>query len=139
MHPVIVAALYIAVAASAGLFILFLSWFFSKSLGYYEKKKGKNDPWECGVPPLDTNRERISVKFFLVAVLFILFDIEIVFLIPWAIAFNRAARMPSDSGYETHPDAWPILLQGIIFIGILALGLWYEIARGGMTWERSEP
>ena len=78
-------------------------------------------PYECGVPTFGNARERFSVKFYLVAVLFILFDIEIVFLYPWAVAFGRMGVF--------------VLVEMFIFVSILLGGLFYAWKEGALTWR----
>jgi NADH-quinone oxidoreductase subunit A len=78
-------------------------------------------PYECGVPALGNARERFSVKFYLIAVLFILFDIEIVFLYPWAVAFDRLGLLA--------------LVEMFLFIVILFIGYVYVWKKGALEWD----
>lgn len=82
----------------------------------------KDAAYECGMPPITDAHQRFSVKFYLVAILFVLFDIEIVFLYPWAVHFNQM----------------PAFLFGemIVFLGILFLGWWYVIRKGAVDWSK---
>lgn len=87
----------------------------------------KDMPYESGMPPLGDAHERFSIKFYLVAMLFIVFDIETVFLIPWgAIFFSGAAGGPS-TGF--------LLLEMLAFIFILAVGYVYIWKRGALEWD----
>ena len=81
----------------------------------------KDAAYECGMPPISDAHQRFSVKFYLVAILFVLFDIEVVFLYPWAVQF----------------DSMPAFLFGemVVFIGILFLGWWYVIRKGAVDWS----
>lgn len=81
----------------------------------------KGVPYESGMPPLGGTRERFSVKFYLVAMLFIVFDIETVFMIPWAKAFRQLGLFG--------------LVEMAIFILILAAGLVYIWKRGALEWD----
>lgn len=82
----------------------------------------KTTPYECGVPMLQEDaRKRYSVKFYLVAVLFILFDVEIAFLLPWAIQFKQ------------NPGSFWIM---IMFVSTLCLGYIYVWGKGALDWER---
>jgi NADH-quinone oxidoreductase subunit A len=81
----------------------------------------KEMPYESGIAPLGTARERFSVKFYLVAILFIVFDLEAVFLIPWAVAMR-------DLG-------WSGLGAMGIFLFVLTVGLVYEWKKGAMEWD----
>ena len=82
----------------------------------------KEVPYECGVDPVGTAKQRFSVHFYLVAVLFILFDIEAVFLFPWAVALQ-------DIGIAGFVEA-------VVFVAILALGLGYAWRKGVLDWNR---
>jgi NADH-quinone oxidoreductase subunit A len=84
-------------------------------------------PYECGLDPAGQPRRRLSVKFFLVAVLFIIFDVEVVFFYPWALAFREG--MAGGGGMF-------LLVEMGIFLGVLALALVYAWGRGALEWER---
>lgn len=81
----------------------------------------KRAPYESGMPALGSTRERFSVKFYLVAMLFIVFDIETVFMIPWAVAFRQLGLFG--------------LVEMGVFILILAIGFIYIWKRGALEWE----
>jgi NADH-quinone oxidoreductase subunit A len=81
----------------------------------------KGAPYESGMPPLGSTRERFSVKFYLVAMLFIIFDIETVFLIPWAAAFRQLGVFG--------------LIEMGVFMLVLGVGLVYVWKRGALEWE----
>lgn len=89
------------------------------------KNKIKDSAYECGVPVGGQTRTRFSVKFYVTAMLFILFDIEVVFLIPWSLAFRDFVSV-----------GIPILLPGLFFLGVLVLGLFYEVRKGALDWEK---
>ncbi|MCB9834296.1 MAG: NADH-quinone oxidoreductase subunit A [Planctomycetes bacterium] len=78
--------------------------------------------YECGVQPQVDAKRRFSVKFYQVAVLFVVFDVEVAFLFPWAILFR------SSQGFA-------MLGEMFVFLGILAIGLYYVIKRGALEWE----
>src|SRR6266705_2766076 len=63
--------------------------FISQFVGQRKRTRTKMMPYECGKDPVGTARERFSVKFYLIAMIFILFDIEVIFLVPWAVVFRR--------------------------------------------------
>src|SRR5689334_5518368 len=87
----------------------------------------KQTPYESGMPPLGSAHERFSVKFYLVAMLFIVFDIETVFLIPWgAIFFGDQAGGPG-MGF--------LLVEMLVFLAILAVGYVYVWKRGALEWD----
>ncbi len=81
----------------------------------------KDSPYESGMPPLGGTRQRFSVKFYLIAMLFIVFDIEVVFLIPWGVAFRRLGL----SGF----------VAMAIFILVLEVGHAYAWKRGALEWD----
>jgi NADH-quinone oxidoreductase subunit A len=81
-------------------------------------------PYESGMPVLGNARERFSVKFYLVAMLFIIFDIETVFMIPWAVAFRQLQEL-----------AGLLIIEMVVFIVILAVGYVYIWKRGALQWD----
>ena len=81
----------------------------------------KLEPYECGVEPVGDTREPIPVKFFLVAILFILFDIEVIFLYPWAVI----SRQLGVFGF----------VEMLVFVVILLVGYFYVLGRGALKWE----
>lgn len=90
-------------------------------LGPKREFADKMEPFECGESQIVSPYQRFSVKFYLVAVLFILFDIEAVFLFPWAILFKKLGMFG--------------LIEMILFLLILGVGLTYVWIRGGLDWE----
>jgi NADH-quinone oxidoreductase subunit A len=89
----------------------------------------KDSPYESGMPPLGSAHERFSVKFYLVAMLFIIFDIETVFLIPWGtIYFNGG-------GPTGGPSTGFLLVEMLVFMLILAVGYVYVWKRGALQWN----
>jgi NADH-quinone oxidoreductase subunit A len=81
----------------------------------------KDENFECGIEVKGNARFPFSVKYFLIAILFVLFDVEIIFFYPWAVNFK-------DFGWE---GFWEML----IFLGFLLFGFWYIIRRGALNWE----
>src|SRR4029079_645962 len=69
---------------------------FSQFVGQRKRTKTKLMPYECGKDPVGSARERFSVKFYLIAMIFILFDIEVIFLIPWAVVYKSLASQAAD-------------------------------------------
>ena len=88
----------------------------------------KNAPFECGSVPIGNARERFSVKFYVVAILFVVFDIEAIFLYPWAVLL-----LPSE-GYAGL--GWPGLVTMGIFVATLLAGLAYVWRKGVLDWSR---
>jgi NADH-quinone oxidoreductase subunit A len=87
--------------------------------------KIKDSAYECGIPAEGVVHTRFSVKFFLTALLFMLFDLEIVILIPWSFIYR-----------EFLANHIAILGPVLFFIGVLVLGLVYEVKKGALQWER---
>src|SRR5262245_14142998 len=81
----------------------------------------KLDPYESGMIPLGNTRERFSVKFYMIAILFIVFDIEAVFLIPWAVWFRRLG--------------WFGFIEMLVFIFVLLVGFVYIWKKGALEWD----
>jgi len=77
-------------------------------------------PYECGMPPVGDARERQSVKFYLVAMIFLLFDIEVAFLYPWAMALRQLG--------------WSGFIQVVLFMGLLLAGYVYVWRKGALDW-----
>jgi NADH-quinone oxidoreductase subunit A len=107
----------IGVAAFLGIVFLTLQRF----LGPHRPNPEKLSTYESGMPPIKSARERFSVKYYMVAVLFILFDIEVIFLYPWAVNF----RMLGLFGY----------IEMITFIVILMIGYIYILKKGALQWD----
>lgn len=85
----------------------------------------KDTAYECGMPPAGKSRTRYAVKFYVTAMLFILFDIEVVFLIPWILSYR-----------EFLVNGIPIVAPMAVFFGIFIIGLIYELKKGAIEWER---
>lgn len=83
-------------------------------------EKNKLSPYECGIDPIGDARERFSVRFYIVAMLFLVFDVEVVFLFPWAVIYDKLALFG--------------LIEMIIFIGILVVGYYYAWRKGALEW-----
>ncbi len=81
----------------------------------------KKSPYESGIPPLGDARERFAVKYYIVAMLFLLFDVEVVFLFAWGAVFSRVGLL----GYSAI----------MIFLFVLVVGLVYEWKKGALEWE----
>lgn len=85
----------------------------------------KDSPYECGIQSTGTLNTRFSAKFFLTAMLFLIFDLEVVFLIPFVFVYR-----------EFLAQQLPILGPMLFFLGVLILGLYYEVKKGALSWEK---
>jgi NADH-quinone oxidoreductase subunit A len=94
---------------------------FSSLIGQKKYSKAKMAPYECGCEPIGTARERFPIKFYLIAMLFILFDIEAVFLYPWAILYKKLGVFG--------------LVEMGLFVVILFVGYIYVWKKGALEWE----
>jgi NADH-quinone oxidoreductase subunit A len=112
----------LVIAAGMGAVILGLSWM----LGRHQRNPSKLAPYESGVPLLDVNRKRINVRFYQIAMLFILFDIEAAFLYPWAVIYRDAAHGPA---------AWFIFNEMLVFILLLGVGYVYVWKKKTFDWK----
>ena len=115
--PVLLQVL-IAMAVAAGMLG------FSYLLGRKVKNRVKDIPYECGITPVGNARERFSVKFYLVAMLFILFDIEAVFLYPWAVVYRELKMFA--------------FVEMLVFIVLILAGFFYIWKKGALDWSEPE-
>lgn len=111
----------LVIAVAFGGVFLGLNWI----VGKHQRNPSKLAPYESGVPLLDTNRKRVNVRFYQIAMLFILFDIEAAFLYPWAVIYRDAAHGPAG-----------MFLFGemLVFIVLLAVGYIYVWKKKAFDW-----
>ena len=112
------------VAGTVGAVILGLSWL----LGRHQRNPAKLGTYESGVPLLDENRKRMNVRFYQIAMLFILFDIEAAFLYPWAVIYRDATRTSSAL-------AWFVFGEMLLFILLLGVGYVYVWKKRAFDWK----
>jgi NADH-quinone oxidoreductase subunit A len=91
------------------------------SIGPKNRGRVKDAQWECGIESVGDARAPISVKYFLIAILFVLFDVEIIFMYPWAVNFRQLGLV----GF----------VEMILFMGILLAGFYYVIRKGVLNWD----
>ena len=103
-----------------GLLFAVPSVLLSRFLGPRKPTPEKSAPYECGMPAVGDARERMSVKFYLVAMIFLLFDIEVAFLYPWAMALRELG--------------WPGFIQVVLFMVLLLAGYVYVWRKGALDW-----
>jgi NADH-quinone oxidoreductase subunit A len=99
----------------------------SQLVGQRKQTRTKLMPYECGKDPVGSARERFSVKFYLIAMIFILFDIEAIFLIPWAVVFKRLAA-------ESAMMRNLVYFEMMIFVALLLVGYIYVVKKGAFDW-----
>jgi NADH-quinone oxidoreductase subunit A len=111
---------------AAGFAITFIV--LSQLVGQRKRTRAKLMPYECGKDPVGSARERFSVKFYLIAMIFILFDIEVIFLVPWAVVF-KTLSLPQYGMRNL------VFFEMLLFIALLAAGLIYVIKKGAFDWS----
>ena len=116
--PVLV-QITIAVVVAAALVAL------SYLIGKRVKDRVKDSPYECGIAPTGSARERFSVKFYLVGIVFILFDIEAVFLYPWAVVYRELKMFA--------------FVEMLLFVVLILVGFFYVWKKGALDWSSDSP
>ena len=109
--------IFMAIGLVMGVFMLIIGFV----LGPNRPDAEKRTPFECGFEAFEDARMKFDVRYYLVAILFIIFDLEIAFLFPWAIVLNDIGMF----GF----------LAMVVFLGILVIGFIYEWKKGALTWE----
>ena len=100
----------------------------SHVVGKRKNTRAKLMPYECGMDPVGSAHQRFSVKFYLIAMLFILFDIEAIFLLPWAVVFKTLGQTTSKSF---------VFFEMMIFVAALLVGYIYVWKKGLFEWNRN--
>lgn len=111
----------IAIMFVVALGFVVTTMFVTHALGPKRKTLTKQDAFECGIEPKGNARAPFNIKYFLVAILFVLFDVEVIFMYPWAVNFK-------DLGVSA-------FIEMIVFIGLLLVGYFYIIKKGALHWE----
>lgn len=109
--------IFIAVGLAVGILAIGFGWLLSPN----RPDKAKLSPYECGFEAFEDSRMKFDVRYYLVAILFIIFDLEIAFLFPWAVALNEIGM----AGF----------VAMMIFLAILVVGFIYEWKKGALEWE----
>ena len=100
----------------------------SALLGFRGRRnRAKDIAWECGMIPTGEGSTRLGIRFYLVAMLFILFDIEVVFLYPWAAVYREMLSVPATRDL--------ILFAMLSFLGVLFVGYFYALKKGAFDWR----
>jgi len=118
--------LFLMVLLALGLALSLLA--IAKYAGPYQPSAIKESAYESGQDPVGTARDRYSVKFYLVAMIFIVFDVELVFLYPWAVSFRTFLAAGGGAALAS------VSVIGV-FVLILVVGLLYDVKKGGLDWD----
>ena len=114
--------IFLAVGGAVGIISLGAGFVVGKLLGVYNKPHAaRATPYECGFEAFEDARMKFDVRYYLVAILFILFDLEIAFFFPWAVVLDEIGAF----GY------WAMM----VFLGVLVVGFIYEWKKGALEWE----
>jgi NADH-quinone oxidoreductase subunit A len=116
--------LQILVAFGMGAAMVAASWF----IGRHRNSVTKLAAYECGIVAVGDARQRFSVRFYMVAMLFILFDVEAVFMMPWAVIYRK---LPSIPGVGRYFGFWEM----VVYLGFIAVGLYYIVRKGILDWS----
>jgi NADH-quinone oxidoreductase subunit A len=111
--------LFIQLACAVGFVVFAMT--LSHAVGPKRKSQIKNTAWECGIEGTGQARTPISVKYFLIAILFVLFDVEVIFMYPWAVNFRALG--------------WAGFVEMILFMGTVLAGFYYIVKKGVLKWE----
>ena len=117
VHDYLPIAIFLGVSAVIGLALMVAPFL----VAYKSPDPEKLSAYECGFNPFDDARMKFDVRFYLVAILFIIFDLEVAFLFPWAVAFGALG--------------WFGFWSMMIFLGVLTVGFIYEWKKGALEWE----
>ncbi len=109
-----------------GLGMVVASWF----VGRHRNTPTKLAAYECGIEAVGDARQRFSVRFYMVAVLFILFDVEAVFIMPWAVVYRK---LPLITGNKLF-GFWEML----VYLGFVGVGLYYIVRKGILNWSQDK-
>jgi NADH-quinone oxidoreductase subunit A len=122
LSPYVAVLIQFLLAAVIAVVILVANRIFGQRAAKHPRK---DSAYECGMDPIGDPQPRFSVKFYVTAMLFILFDIEVVFLLPAVLIYREfvAAHLP-------------IILPLMFFVSVLTMGLWYELRKGAIEWEQ---
>ncbi len=118
--------LQVLVAFGIGLSIVVASWF----VGRHRNTATKLAAYECGIESVGDARRRFSVRFYMVAMLFILFDVEAVFMMPWAVIYRK---LPAITGQRFF-GFWEMM----VYLGFVAVGLYYIVRKGILNWSQDK-
>ena len=113
--------IFLVVAVGLSSAFVFLPMGVSRLTGAHKPDPAKLTEYECGFPAFEDARSQFDVRFYLVAILFIIFDLEVAFLFPWAVAFGGLG--------------WYGFWSMMVFLGVLTVGFIYEWRKGALEWD----
>src|SRR6201989_756546 len=116
-------AIQIVVAIGLACFMVAASYF----LGKHKRSRTKLSAYECGIVPVGDARGRFSVRFYMVAMLFILFDVEAVCMMPWAVIYRKLYHITGQRLF----GFWEM----VVYLGFVAVGLYYIVRKGILDWS----
>ena len=119
--------LFIIVGSAVGVVAIAAGGGLSRLLGHHRPDSEKLSPYECGFEAFEDARMKFDVRYYLIAIIFILFDLEVAFLLPWATIFREIVH--------TESVRWFGFLEMLVFIAILVVGYLYAWAKGALDWE----
>jgi NADH-quinone oxidoreductase subunit A len=102
----------------------------SRFIGRHRNSKIKLSMYECGIEPVGDARGRFSVRFYMVAMLFILFDVEVVFMMPWAVIYRQLPQLTGNRFF----GFWEM----VVYLAFVAVGLYYIIKKGILDWSEDK-
>lgn len=117
-----------------GIVLVSATVFLSKMLAVNKPTSLKLTSYECGEEPTGNSWVQFNSRFYVVALIFLLFDVEMVFIFPWTTVFGQKILIEADAMW-----GWLTLIEMFVFIGILLIGLMYVWRRGDLDWIRPEP
>ena len=105
----------------AGFILVFTALIAARIFGPFASERGKGVSYECGMLPIGSRWAQVNVRYYLIAILFLIFDVETVFIFPWAVTFLGFPKF--------------VFYEMLVFVGVLALGLAYAWKRGVLEWK----
>ena len=121
-------ALFVLVGfALPALGMILLAWFLQLVLGYHRPNSIKNQPYECGMKPMQGAHVQFEIRYYLYALLFLLFDIEVIFIIPWLLSTDTVGQQMGCK--------WFGPIEITVFFAVLGAALVYAWKKGALEWE----
>ena len=121
MKSYLVLFVFFLIAVAVAVLVPNINLITNRFIKINRSEKGKYEPYECGIPKIAPLNRHYFAFFYVVALVFLLFDLETVFLFPWAVAFRELGVLG--------------IVEAFLFVGILLVGFVYAIAKGALKWE----